>query len=514
MRRTFFASYVWMAVFIVGVTACQSRDDNVWRFGLVSSPLNFDPRFATDAASVRINALIYDRLVEFDDRAMPIPGIADWTLVSPTHYRFTLRQPRPTFHDGGGLTAADVRASYASVLDPATSSPHRGAFLGIERIEAPNADTVDFYLAKIDPVFPSRLTLGILPEKLLRSGHPFSSRPIGSGGFEFVDRPDESRLRLTRLRDSQRFEFITVKDSTVRALKLLRGELSMTQNDLQPELVTYLEKQGNVTVQTAPGTNFTYLGLNLHDPLLQDLRIREAIAYAIDRNAIIDHLWGGAARPATALLPPEHWAGSANVRSYQHDPQRARELLMQAGYSADKPLRLSYKTSSDPFRIRVATIIQYQLREVGIDIEIESYDWATFYGDIKTGRFQMFSLSWVGIKSPDIFRYVFHSESMPPQGANRGRFIDAKADELIEAAEAGVSLDAQARGYGQLQEYLGLELPYIPLWFEDHVFVAREGFIGYTIAADGNFYSLNNVEFSPNSIVRQNIAARELAYAY
>lgn len=514
MRRTYLASCVWILVLIVSIAACQSRDDSVWRFGLVSAPLNFDPRFATDAASVRVNALIYDRLVEFDDRAKPIPGIADWTSPSPTHYRFTLHQPHPTFHGGSVLTAADVRASYASVLDPATSSPHRGAFTGIERIEAPNADTVDFYLTKIDPVFPTRLTLGIMPEKLLRADHPFHSQPVGSGGFQFVDRTDESRLRLTRLRDGQLFEFLTVKDPTVRVLKLLRGELSMIQNDLQPELVTYLEKQGKVSVQTAPGTNFTYLGLNLLDPLLQDRRIREAIAYAIDRNAIIDHLWGGAARPATALLPPEHWAGSAKVRNYQHDPQRARDLLTQAGYSADKPLHLSYKTSSDPFRIRVATIIQYQLREVGIDIEIESYDWATFYGDIKTGRFQMFSLSWVGIKSPDIFRYAFHSESMPPQGANRGRFVDAKADKLIEAAEAGVTLDDQAREYGKLQEYLGLELPYIPLWFEDHVFVAREGFTGYSIAADGNFYALNNVEFAPNLTSRHYDSARELAYAH
>jgi peptide/nickel transport system substrate-binding protein len=104
---------------------------------------------------------------------------------------------------------------------------------------------------------------------------------------------------------------------------------------------------------------------------------------------------------------------------------------------------------------------------------LQSYDWGTFYGDIKSGRFQMYSLAWVGIKTPDIFRYAFHSDSLPPEGANRGRLRDASIDNLVAAAEQGVSLEAQAVAYRQIQSRLLGLLPYIPLWYEDHVFAAR-----------------------------------------
>lgn len=487
---------LWFLLALCGVlvSGCQPKDDVIWRFGLASAPLNLDPRFATDAASVRVNALVYERLVEFDAQSMPIPSLATWAALAPTHYRITLREPRSIFHDGETLTARDVVATYRFVLDPANSSPHRGALVVIDKIEAPNDGQVDFFLTAPDPIFPSRLTLGIVPAHLIESGHRFQNSPLGSGPFKFGERPDETRLRLIRRTDDQQLEFVTVKDPTVRVLKLLRGEIGMTQNDLQPELVRYLESESHVEVMRAPGTNFSYLGFNMQDPLLSQRLVRAAIAHGIDREAIIEHLWGGAARGASALLPPEHWAGSADVPRYDYDPQRARELLREAGYDGKVRLKLTYKTSSDAFRVRLATIIQDQLGKIGIDVEVQSYDWATFYGDIKAGRFQMFSLSWVGVKSPDIFRYVFHSAAAPPEGANRGRFSDGYADYLIEAAEKGATLEDQAHFYRLLQFYLSYQLPYVPLWFEDHVYVGQDRFRGYVIAPDGNFSALGQVE--------------------
>ena len=123
---------------------------------------------------------------------------------------------------------------------------------------------------------------------------------------------------------------------------------------------------------------------------------------------------GKSARQAEALLPPEHWAGNSDLVSLDYNPDKSRRLLAQAGYNDSSPLRIIYKISNDPFRLRLATIIQSQLKSVGIEVEIRSYDWGTFYGDIKEGRFQMYSLSWVGLKIPDIFYYIFHSKSIPP----------------------------------------------------------------------------------------------------
>jgi len=221
--------------------------------------------------------------------------------------------------------------------------------------------------------------------------------------------------------------------------------------------------------------------------------VRKAIAHAIDREAIMRHVLGNAARPAAALLQPGHWAGNPALEPLAHDPVRARTLLKQAGFDSDHPLVLHYKTSTDPLRLRIATIIQQQLAEAGVEMKLSSYDWGTFYGDIKAGRFQMYSLAWVGIKTPDIFRYAFHSGSLPPGGANRGRLKDLVVDQLIETAEQARTLDEQAESYRLVQARLLEELPYIPLWYEDHVYAAGEHIQGYKLTRDGNYDSLLHV---------------------
>jgi peptide/nickel transport system substrate-binding protein len=193
-------------------------------------------------------------------------------------------------------------------------------------------------------------------------------------------------------------------------------------------------------------------------------------------------------------LPPTHWAGHPGLPAYAYNPDKARALLAQAGFTKSNPLKLSYKTSNNPFRIRIATVIQQQLVDVGIDMDLRTYDWGTFYGDIKAGRFQLYSLSWVGIKMPDIFRYVFHSSAVPPNGANRGRLDNPKIDALIEQAEAATTYEAGAALYRELQVALFNDLPYVPLWYEDHVLATRQRVSGYTLAPDGNYDGLNSVD--------------------
>jgi peptide/nickel transport system substrate-binding protein len=201
----------------------------------------------------------------------------------------------------------------------------------------------------------------------------------------------------------------------------------------------------------------------------------------------------GAAKPASALLLPDHWAGNADLKKITYNPERARVLLAEAGFTNNNPLRLTYKTSTNAFRVRLATVLQSQLKEVGVEVDLRSYDWGTFYGDIKAGNFQMFSLSWVGIKTPDIFRYVFHSNAVPPNGANRGRYSDAVSDRLIESAGAAATLEKQAIAYKKLQKRLLEQLPYVPLWYENHVFAARDGISGYRLGLDGNYDGLVDV---------------------
>ena len=130
-------------------------------------------------------------------------------------------------------------------------------------------------------------------------------------------------------------------------------------------------------------------------------------------------------------------------------------------------------------------------------MELATYDWGTFYGDIKAGRFQMYSLAWVGIKMPDIFRYTMHSDSLPPAGANRGRLVNAAVDHLIDRAEVAPELVEQAALYRDLQALLLEELPYVPLWYEDHYLVTRSAFGGYAMANDGNYDGLKTFHRVP-----------------
>ena len=303
---------------------------------------------------------------------------------------------------------------------------------------------------------------------------------------------DEAQLKLTRLKDNQLIEFITLKDPTVRVLKLLRGEIDIIQGNLSPEIVMWLSERESVQVKRKQGDTYTYLGFNLEDSITGNNLVRRAIAYAMDRDAIIQYVMRNSARKAGAIFPANHWAGNSALSGYEYNPEKAKILLSKAGYNQETPLEISYKTSSDPFRLRLATIIQDQLKKVGIHIDIRSYDWGTFYGDIKAGRFQMYSLSWVGLKMPDVFRYVFHSDSVPPNGANRGRFDNTQVDTLIEKAELEPSLEEQAEYYQELQQILFDTLPAIPLWYEDNVASIRKNIVGYKLNTDGNFDSLIN----------------------
>jgi peptide/nickel transport system substrate-binding protein len=487
----------WSRCLILGIvlslTACAKPPDDVIRFGLASHPANLDPRYATDATSVRINRLLYQRLVDFDENVRPVPALASWEVLSPRHYRFLLKSGRNTFHDGQPLTAEDVAATYRFILDPANASPHRSALQLIERIEVIDRDTLDFHIRRPDPLFPGYLVIGIVSSSAIATAHPLQQDPLGSGDFRIRAWPEPGRLQLTRQSDGQVVEFLHVGNPTVRVLKLLRGEIDLLQNDLSTEMLAYLEQQADISVRYRPGSNFSYLGFNLQDPYTGRLEIRKAIAHTINRQAIIDYLLGGNARSAAALLPPGHWAGNPTLAPVEYDPVRARQLLAQAGFSRDHPLKLQYKTSTDPLRVRIATVIQQQLSVIGIDMSLSSYDWGTFYGDIKAGRFQMYSLAWVGIKTPDIFRYAFHSRSVPPEGANRGRLADSRVDALIEAAENARTLDEQADNYRGVQARLLEQLPYVPLWYENHFVAARNTVTGYRLASDGNYDGLRFV---------------------
>jgi peptide/nickel transport system substrate-binding protein len=458
----------------------KQSPDNTIHFAVAQAPINLDPRYATDAASERVNRLIYQRLVEYDAASKPSPSLAHWRQLSPSHYQLSLRQNITPFHHGKPLTATDVKATYDSLLR-LNDAPHAAEYRNIRHIEIINQQTLDFKLREADTDFPAKLIIGILPKDLIDQQHDFAHQPVGNGAFQFVSW--QRQLMLKRLRDNQLITLTEVKDPTVRVLKLMRGETDLLQGDLPPELVQYLQSKRDIQVKTAQGTNFSYLGLNMQDPLLKQRKVRQAIAHAIDRDAIIKQVMVDDTRLAEVILPPEHYAGNATLQHTEYNPALAKQLLESAGVSL--PLKLVYKTSTDAQRVRLATILQAQMIPAGIDLEIRSLDWGTFFAEVKQGNFQLYGLTWVGIRTPEIYSKVFGSQFIPPKGFNRGGYSDAKLDALL-TTENWPAVTARIQA----------QLPYIPLWYEGQVAVMQNNIRDYSPQADGNWDNLASVQRS------------------
>jgi peptide/nickel transport system substrate-binding protein len=466
---------------------------------LVSSPNNLDPRVGTDEVSQRIHQLIFDPLLAIDSQLRVVPGLAEgWEMPDNRTYLVRLRKGVP-FHDGHELTSADVVYTFSTLLDPAFLSPRKGAYRMVQSVTARDRYTVEFFLNGPFASFPVNLVMGVVP-----AGWNGKTPPVGTGPYRFVSATADDRVVLESFpryyRGAPRNQGLVLRiipDDVMRGLELRRGSVDLVVNDLAPDIVYQLQSEGHLQVVKAPGTDYAYLGFNLRDSTLADQRVRQAIGFAIDRGAIIEHLRRGLAIPALGVLPPASWAFNPDVFTFAYDPARARALLDEAGYRPRAPdgirLRLSLKVSSSEFNRLQSAVIQQNLREVGIELDVRTYEFATLYADVLGGNFQMFTLQWVGVSDPDMLRRVFHSKQVPPTGFNRGYFKDAEVDRLID--EATVSTDDAVRQqlYGRVQAIVARAAPYVSLWDKVNVAVAQPGLRGVTLAPAADFTFLRDV---------------------
>jgi peptide/nickel transport system substrate-binding protein len=297
--------------------------------------------------------------------------------------------------------------------------------------------------------------------------------------------------------------FRILPDAMVRLFELQKGNIDLLQNVLPPELLSRLGADSQFAVVKSPGTNFMYVGLNSHDPILRHVQVRQALAHAIDRQALIQYVLHGLAQPADGMLPAGHWAYESQVSRYAYDPERAAQLLDAAGFpdpDGEGPqarFQLQYKTSQNEVGRRIAEVVQEALRNVGIAIEIRSYEWGTFFGDIRAGNFQLYALTWVGVTDPDIFHYVLHSQSIPPAGANRGRYVNPRLDTLLDQGRRATAVEQRRASYSEAQAIIAAELPYIPLWHDTNVAVLRTTFTGYSLTPAGDYRAIRSIRRQP-----------------
>jgi peptide/nickel transport system substrate-binding protein len=476
-----------------------------------TSPIALDPRFDTDAISARIDELVYASLVRVDAHGSFVGELAEsFERPTPTTIIFHLRRGL-RFADGRPLTARDVKYTYDSVLDPATRSPKRAGVEALASIAAPDDATV--LMTTTRPYAPALEmgTLGVVPYGT-PAGKAETRWPAASGRFRIRSFARDEAITLER-NPYRAFTpnriaaivFKIVPDPTVRALELAEGVCDLAENNIQPDLLGYLGMRPNLAIEVTPGTTYFYLAFNFRNPHLRDLRLRRAIAYAINRRALIGSLYKGTARVASGMLAPENWAYTAHVTQYHYDPFKASRLLDEAGYTigsdGTRPLSLVYKTTPEGRRLGEA--IQGMLKQIGVHLDIRTNEFATFYGDIQRGNFDLFPLQWVGINDPHQYFLVFDSRMAPPAGNNRGGYSNPAMDRLLEAGDATLDPQARRQIYARVQQLAADDLPYVSLWWVDNVVVRNRRVRGFKPYPNGSLRSLDAVTLVPASDPRR-----------
>jgi peptide/nickel transport system substrate-binding protein len=498
-----------IALLTVSVFLSCSRmpDPNTLVMIIESSPLNLDPRVGTDAQSERIGMLMFDALLHRDQNFNLQPSLAErWEIRDALTYVFHLRRG-VRFHDGRQLTSRDVKWTFDSLLNGSIRSVKASTYRQVERIVAPDEWTIIFHLK--EPHSPLLWLLadgniGIVP---YGSGSEFNRHPVGSGAFRFVHMIPDKEVLIERNPEYwgpapklARVRFAVVPDTTTRALELRKGSADVAINALSPDMVSTIERDGELAIERSPGTIYTYLAFNLRDPVLKDVRVRQAIAYALDRQPLIHYLWRDQARPAASLLPPQHWAYNADVPRYEHDPARARQLLDEAGYKPNASgirFRLAMKTSTEETTRLFAAVLQQQLREVEIELDIRTFEFATFYSDVQKGAFQLHSMRWIGgNEDPDHFEHIFHSASIPPRRANRTYYSNARVDALIEQGRRETDQQKRKAAYAEIQRILAEDLPYVNLWYLDNILVHTSRVRNLRLSSRGDYEFLKTAELA------------------
>jgi peptide/nickel transport system substrate-binding protein len=506
MSRRVCHALALLAIFVSLAGCGHKPDPNTVVMIIESSPTNLDPRVGTDAQSERIGKLLFDSLVRRDEHFNLQPWLAEkWEIPDPQTYIFHLRHD-VRFHNGAPLTSRDVKWTLDSIINGSVISAKASTYKLVDHIETPDDWTVLIHLSEPYATLLWNLSDGAFGVVPYGSGKNFNHEPIGSGPFRFVSAEQDNEVVIERNDQYwgehahvQRVRFAVIPDTTTRALELRKGSADVVINALGPDMVVALQKEPALEVQIAPGTIYNYLAFNLRDPILRDTRVRQAIAYAIDRKTMIKYLWRDQAEPATNILPKQHWAYDPNVRDYDYDPARARQILDAAGYAAKNGVRfhLTMKTSTEETTRLLAAVLQQQLREVGIALDIRSFEFATFYSDVVKGAFQLYSLRWIGgNEDPDIFEHVFHSASFPPKRANRSYYVNPQVDALIEQGRRELEQQKRKQIYFQLQEVLAEDVPYVHLWYLDNVIVYSKRLRNIQLSPSGNYDFLKTTEIS------------------
>lgn len=494
-------------------SACRTRSGNTFVIALGDNIRTIDPIGSptVDAASERIRTLIFNTLVKKDEKFDYVGELASDVKRSDDGqtFTFTLRDG-VKFHDGRALSSADVKytldlvfgsnfAKSASFYE-STGDQKRSY---IRSVEAPDQRTVIVTLTKPWVGLLSNLVpVAIIPKDSYESQ---KEHPVGTGPFKFVrydntqqvcdveafpeywDGP--AKLQHVRVR------VIADMNAMQAELQAGRVDIAPMPTSLSPDAVKRLEQDPNLQVQSFPGSNVVLLTLNTSSPPLDNVKVRQAIAYAIDRESMIRSLLLGFGKIAHSIIPEESWAYSTG-QTYSYDPATAKRLLSEAGVRIDKPI--DYKISGSSIAGRqYGGVIQNYWKEAGIPVEIQTPELNTLLDELRRGNFQIAYSQWVGgNQDPIFYKDLFATSEIPSQtrpSRNRSRYSNPELDKLLD--EAVNTFDRQ-RGrelYVKIQEIVSRDVPIFPLWYQSNIVIARKNVGNIQVNASGDWGFIKNL---------------------
>ncbi|HEU4932929.1 MAG TPA: ABC transporter substrate-binding protein [Pyrinomonadaceae bacterium] len=504
--------------------ACRRRSD-MFVIALGDNVRTIDPigSPSVDAASERVRTLIFNSLVKKNEKFDYTGELASDPIKRSDDgltYTFTLRDG-VKFHDGKALTSEDVKytldlvfksdfAKSASFYEGTGADKHSY----IRSVEAPDAKTVVVTLIKPWVGLLSNLVpVAIIPRDSYESQ---KTHPLGTGPFKFI-RYDNTQQVCDVEAFNEYWEgppkLPAVRVRVISDMNALQAELQAGRVDiapmptsLSPDAVKRLEQDPNLQVKAFPGSNVVLLTLNTASPPLDNVKVRQAIAYAVDRESLIKNLLLGFGTIAHSIIPEGSWSYSSG-QTYSFDPGKAKQLLDEAGFRDpdgdgpkmrfnDKPIVYKLSGSSIAGR-QYAGVIQNYLKEVGIPVEIQTPEQNTLFDELRRGNFQIAYTQWVGgNQDPIFYKDLFATSEIPTQtrpSRNRSRYSNAELDKLLD--EAVNTFDRQ-RGrelYVQIQDIVSREVPIFPLWYQSNIVIARKNVQNIQVNASGDWGFVRNL---------------------
>ncbi|MDW7748037.1 ABC transporter substrate-binding protein [Halomonas sp.] len=475
-----------LAATALGVTtsAMAQTPPNVLIVGQIAEPKALDPAQVTAVNDFRIMMNLYDGLVRYADGSLEVePSLAsEWTISDDgTVYTFTLRDD-VTFHDGSDFNAEAVVFNFERMLDEEhpyhDTGPFPLAFFfeAIDEVEATGEHEVTFTLDEPYAPFLSNLAyptgLMVSPAAVEEHGEDIGRHPSGTGPFQFEEWESNSRVVLTRHEDYwdgapslEAVVFRPITDANTRVAEMLSGGIDLMV-EVPPDNVADLADDAAFEVYEQAGPHLWFLILNTREGPFQDKAMRQAINYAIDKQSLVDDVLQGTAEVAAGPIPPAfEWAYNDELEPYPHDPDKARELIAEAGHEgATLTFYVTQGGSGMLDPVPMGSAIQADLAEVGLKVEIETYEWNTFLDRVNPGlegKADMAQMAWM-TNDPDTLPFLaLRSDAMPDNGGfNSGYYSNEEVDRLLEQARRSVDQEERAALYREMQAIVHEEAPW------------------------------------------------------